>query len=1002
MGSAWLCLLLASSSVFAAKNHFASSPFDNFRIECPKGAGATGLGVKMVESVGAARQDVVFELSCDDVNEIYPWINMPGGVKSVEREDCYYSKMFDPIIDEDIDMSCRAREYMAGITRISETRIQVLCCRLRSRDEFNCGELTFNKPLGLTRSTVIENENTLINGLSIQGMTYKVRFCDLSPRSIDEIMEDVPPNRRKIVRISTTKAPANTNPYLKHTTPSTVTTTVPSTTSAPRFIETEAPHLAAPASYESHEEPTTAPETLEPLSDADLLSISSELEYENPVGNSVPLRARARGVAAVQTKAIVSADGVLKASSFSIDEPTSVFDKKSFVDVVPTTMTEESTIEPESESTEIEDGQEEEEEVEEPSTTTTAAPTTTTTTTAVPTTTTTVTTTTTTRAPTTTTTTTTTTTVPTTTKTPTTTEAVFTPNFDGAELMRGVHANIVGKPSPVAVPHPLVVPNPTHIVPVNAAKVHDAEASNGPQMNEEINRLIKRIQDAQSEREQVALFQQSISNLLTKEEKLKGQGEYESRTFSKLAVPLVDDRLTIANLDFPQKPSRNQQLPLRGNRISKADLPLRSSSQDTRAHADASYLLLKTVDDERRAPVRSSHPYVHGVSLEDDKKEISKNGEVQQSVFFQKWKNRFRFRPPRTSAAPAATAAPTTTSVRPVQLTPKVARPAFVRPVVKKTTTTTTSTTTTTAAPIDPLLFKKKLVLSNRDLDRITDLADYIDPESDDERTHGLQQRRDIVGKTHERNNRRYRVKSKKMDNALLIDEDTRVSPFEESAVPILGKKSLTPLPVSPLFHFRHTPLRVFTKKDKKMKAEIKAKLNAARFAPKTTTTTEIPTTATATTSAASAAPAAAATTVLPVSTTVVSTTTATPTTSAAPATTEKSTTAAAKSEQSGELAQDEELSMELPEMTVEEVDEETLTNALSKNIRRAPARYSRLQPEMMSDKPIPDTPVGISIDSPVVSIEKAARKMAKMMKMSKDAVKIHIPVDGEAMVING
>lgn len=35
-----------------------------------QGAGATGLGVKMVESVGAARQDVVFDLSCDDVNEV--------------------------------------------------------------------------------------------------------------------------------------------------------------------------------------------------------------------------------------------------------------------------------------------------------------------------------------------------------------------------------------------------------------------------------------------------------------------------------------------------------------------------------------------------------------------------------------------------------------------------------------------------------------------------------------------------------------------------------------------------------------------------------------------------------------------------------------------------------------------------------------------------------------------------------------------------------------------
>lgn len=35
---------------------------------------------------------------------------------------CVFLQMFDPIIDDDIDLSCRAREYMAGITRISETR----------------------------------------------------------------------------------------------------------------------------------------------------------------------------------------------------------------------------------------------------------------------------------------------------------------------------------------------------------------------------------------------------------------------------------------------------------------------------------------------------------------------------------------------------------------------------------------------------------------------------------------------------------------------------------------------------------------------------------------------------------------------------------------------------------------------------------------------------------------------------------------------------------------
>lgn len=59
---------------------------------------------------------------------------------------------------------------------------------------------------------------------------------------------------------------------------------------------------------------------------------------------------------------------------------------------------------------------------------------------------------------------------------------------------------------------------------------------------------------------------------------------------------------------------------------------------------------------------------------------------------------------------------------------------------------------------------------------------------------------------------------------------------------------------------------------------------------------------------------------------------------------------------------------------------------------------------------------IGDSIDGPVVSIEKVqliygylykfqlqtARRMAKMMKISKDAVKTHQPVDGEAMVMTG
>ncbi|KAF1747662.1 hypothetical protein GCK72_024128 [Caenorhabditis remanei] len=183
-------LFLALVSTVVSKNVFVSSPFDNFRIECPKRAAATELSVRMVESVGQKRQDVVFDMSCETVEDLYPWINIPVGVSDIEREDCHYSQMIDPILDENTTFTCAPREYLAGITRLSDTRIQTMCCRLRSRDEFNCKDLVFNKPIGLTRSTVIEHDNQLINAIRIEERNYVVRFCDLAPRATALIMSD--------------------------------------------------------------------------------------------------------------------------------------------------------------------------------------------------------------------------------------------------------------------------------------------------------------------------------------------------------------------------------------------------------------------------------------------------------------------------------------------------------------------------------------------------------------------------------------------------------------------------------------------------------------------------------------------------------------------------------------------------------------------------------------------------------------------------------------------
>ncbi|VDM41936.1 unnamed protein product [Toxocara canis] len=175
-----------------ARDQLLSSPFDNFRIECAKASGATRISVHMVGSQGFRRQDIVFGVTCERVDELYPWYGIPMGISDLEREDCYYSQMFDPLVDTDSQFSCRVREYMAGITRLSDTRIQILCCRLRTRDEVNCNERRFGKPMGNDPRTEIFDSNKLINSIAVEGFTYRVRFCDLTPRAIGLIYEDEP------------------------------------------------------------------------------------------------------------------------------------------------------------------------------------------------------------------------------------------------------------------------------------------------------------------------------------------------------------------------------------------------------------------------------------------------------------------------------------------------------------------------------------------------------------------------------------------------------------------------------------------------------------------------------------------------------------------------------------------------------------------------------------------------------------------------------------------
>ncbi|KAK0397430.1 hypothetical protein QR680_002126 [Steinernema hermaphroditum] len=211
-----LQLALQAGSVDASM--LISSPFDNFRIECPQSSGAQRVSVRMVGSQGFRRQDIVFGLSCRAINELYPWWGIPQGIAELEREDCRYSRMFDPIVDTSGNYSCNSREYLAGISRISDTRVQLECCRMRTRDETNCIEKIFGKPFGNDPRTEIEYQGKLINAIRTENHSFKVRFCDLAPRAVGLIFEDVPPTTT--TRSTTPRpTPAVTTPSLQEIVP---------------------------------------------------------------------------------------------------------------------------------------------------------------------------------------------------------------------------------------------------------------------------------------------------------------------------------------------------------------------------------------------------------------------------------------------------------------------------------------------------------------------------------------------------------------------------------------------------------------------------------------------------------------------------------------------------------------------------------------------------------------------------------------------------------------
>ncbi|KAI1732042.1 hypothetical protein Ddc_00891 [Ditylenchus destructor] len=204
----WPIAIVLLDIVNSTPSALISSPFDNFRIECPHYSGAQRLSIRMIESQGMVRQDTVFAISCNHISELYPWWGMPREVQDAEREDCRYSGLFDPILETNINATCRPREYLAGIARLSDTRIQMECCRMRSRDETGCVEQRFVKPKGTDGRLEIEYKAKLINAFAIEGDVFRVRFCDLAQRTISSIREDTTTVRPRTV--STTQISSST------------------------------------------------------------------------------------------------------------------------------------------------------------------------------------------------------------------------------------------------------------------------------------------------------------------------------------------------------------------------------------------------------------------------------------------------------------------------------------------------------------------------------------------------------------------------------------------------------------------------------------------------------------------------------------------------------------------------------------------------------------------------------------------------------------------------
>uniref|UniRef100_A0A0N5B4S6 Uncharacterized protein n=1 Tax=Strongyloides papillosus TaxID=174720 RepID=A0A0N5B4S6_STREA len=186
-----------------------STPFDNFRIECPQRHGVQRLNIRMAESQGYKRTDAVFSISCGNIQELSPWDTIPDAISDMEYESCHYTEGFDPILEKHKNITCGARKYLSGITRISGTKTSLMCCKLRTRDVSKCEEKEFEKPLGSGRFVEIQYEGMLINNININNDVYSVRFCSFMPRAVGFIYDEA---ATSTLSPTTSQKPTTTTP----------------------------------------------------------------------------------------------------------------------------------------------------------------------------------------------------------------------------------------------------------------------------------------------------------------------------------------------------------------------------------------------------------------------------------------------------------------------------------------------------------------------------------------------------------------------------------------------------------------------------------------------------------------------------------------------------------------------------------------------------------------------------------------------------------------------